>query len=256
MAFWSGEKLSKELPNLIAGFDLDRVDCAAYTLLVGEDVYVTEEGIDTPYQNVKRRLEPNEQFKIPPGQYAFLLSEEMVAVPDNALALISIKSTYKFQGLVNVSGFHVDPGWQGRLVFGVFNAGPGTVVLSRGMPLFLIWYADLDRSTEIKYTGELNTDVGLPNHFVKNMGGHVYSPTALSSDIKTLRSNTETASHDIVSLKVQVRVLWLLLVGALIFGTFREPISRFFQPAESSRAEQPQHTAPQPRDNQTDAQSH
>ena len=51
-------------------------------------------------------------FTIPPGQFAFLLTEEVVSVPPDALAFISIRAKTKFRGLVNVSGFHVDPGYQ------------------------------------------------------------------------------------------------------------------------------------------------
>ena len=50
---------------------------------------------------------------IPPGQFAFLLTAETVTMPDNAIAFISIKARLKFNGLINISGFHVDPGYRG-----------------------------------------------------------------------------------------------------------------------------------------------
>jgi hypothetical protein len=39
--FWSGETLTERLPSLIEPFAPDRVDCAAYTLTVGPEVYVS-----------------------------------------------------------------------------------------------------------------------------------------------------------------------------------------------------------------------
>ena len=39
--FWSGETLSKRLSALIKPFAPDRVDCAAYRLSVGPEVYVS-----------------------------------------------------------------------------------------------------------------------------------------------------------------------------------------------------------------------
>lgn len=72
----------------------------------------------------------------PPGQFAFILAEETVRVPPSAMAFISMRATFKMKGLVNVSGFHVDPGWNGPLIFAVHNAGPGPVHLQRGLPLF------------------------------------------------------------------------------------------------------------------------
>ncbi|WEV50113.1 hypothetical protein OZX61_12000 (plasmid) [Acinetobacter sp. ESL0695] len=65
-------------------------------------------------------------------------------VPNNALAFISFKAKYKYKGLINVSGFHVDPGWYGKLTFSIYNAGPSDIALEKGDPFALIWYADLD----------------------------------------------------------------------------------------------------------------
>lgn len=67
---------------------------------------------------MKRVLtEKKSQFTIPKGQFALLITEEIVKVPNNALAFISFKAKYKYKGLINVSGFHVDPGWYGKLTF-------------------------------------------------------------------------------------------------------------------------------------------
>ena len=72
-----------------------------------------------------------------------LLTEERIKIPAESIAFISMKASIKYHGLVNVSGFHVDPGFVGRLQFAVFNAGPMPVHLRRGQPCFMIWYSDL-----------------------------------------------------------------------------------------------------------------
>lgn len=107
--FWSGETLIERLPKLIEPFVPERVDCAAYTLAIGPEVYVspTDQTAD-PATVTVRKLDEDEAFTIPPGQFAFLLTEEIVSVPADALAFISIRAKTKFHGLVNVSGFHVD----------------------------------------------------------------------------------------------------------------------------------------------------
>ena len=100
-----------------------------------------------------------EAFTIPPGQFAFLLTEEVVSVPADALAFISIRAKTKFRGLVDVSGFHVDPGYCGQLTFAVFNAGPVPIHLKRGQPIFLIWYASLDCETVFKKDGAVQKGI-------------------------------------------------------------------------------------------------
>ena len=120
-------------------------------LSIGPEVYVsptTRQPIPTTV--TVRKLTEGEAFTIPPGQFAFLLTEEVVSVPADALAFISIRAKTKFRGLVNVSGFHVDPGYRGQLTFAVFNAGPVPIHLKRGQPIFLIWYASLDCETSLQ----------------------------------------------------------------------------------------------------------
>ena len=159
--FWSGETLSERLKTLIDPFVSERVDCAAYTLSIGSEVYVSpNDQTADPTKVTIRKLSEGEAFTIPPGQFAFLLTEEVVSVPPDALAFISIRAKTKFRGLVNVSGFHVDPGYCGQLTFAVFNAGPVPVHLKRGQPTFLIWYASLDRETAFKKDGTIHKGIG------------------------------------------------------------------------------------------------
>lgn len=183
MSFWSGERLQERLPALIGGFDASRIDCAAYRLRVGPEVYIspTSEAKDARTQT-KARLADGQGFAIPPGQFAFLLTEERVSVPPDAIGFISVRATVKFRGLVNVSGFHVDPGYDGRLVFSVFNAGPAPVHLQRGDDCFLIWYADLDRPSAHIYSGP-GFD-GIPTRLINPIAGEIQSFEGLLAKIK------------------------------------------------------------------------
>jgi len=181
--FWSGETLCARLPSLIEPFSPERVDCAAYTLAVGPEVYVSpnDQAAD-PTTITVRKLAPGDAFTIPPGQFGFLLTEEVVAVPANVIAFISIRARIKFRGLVNVSGFHVDPGYRGQLTFAVFNAGPAPIHLKRGQPIFLIWYASLDRESTFKKDGHIQ--MGIDTELITGIAGELQSFAGLSKRIK------------------------------------------------------------------------
>src|SRR6266446_4138485 len=158
--FWSGETLSERLKELIQPFVPGRIDCAAYTLAIGQEIYVSpSDQTADPTTVTVRKLTEGEAFTIPSGQFAFLLTEEIVSVPADALAFIAIRTRIKFRGLVNVSGFHADPGYRGQLTFAVFNAGPVPVHLKRGQPIFLIWYASLDRESAFKKAGPVHLGI-------------------------------------------------------------------------------------------------
>jgi len=39
--FWSGETLHQKLPELVEPFTMENIDCAAYTLTIGHEVYIS-----------------------------------------------------------------------------------------------------------------------------------------------------------------------------------------------------------------------
>lgn len=182
MAFWSGEKLSQRLNTLIVPFDQEHIDCAAYTLCLGEEAFVTDDKKGPPRRS-SMQIKDKEYILIPPGQFAFLLTKESVKVPNDAIAFISMKAKYKFKGLINVSGFHVDPGWEGKLIFGVYNAGSKSIGIKYGSELFLIWYSDLDRNSSKVRPRTTNPQMSIPTQLIDEMDGHVFSPISLEKKI-------------------------------------------------------------------------
>lgn len=183
--FWSGETLAASLPNLIDPPNKDNIDCSAYRLSIGSEVYISpsDQSVEKKSATV-RRYDVGQWFAIPPGQFAFLITAETVHVPTDAIAFISIRAKVKFRGLVNVSGFHVDPGYRGQLTFSVFNAGPVPVQLKCGEQIFLIWYASLDRRTRM---GKVNPAAsGMAGGVIMGVAGELQSLEGLSARIHRL----------------------------------------------------------------------
>jgi len=151
--FWSGEtllRIEKSGIELIKPFNQDQIDCNSYTLRVGNHYFVTSAKADSE-PPTREEVKDGDDFNIPPGQFAYLISAEDVSIPPFAMAFISMRTGFKFKGLVNVSGFHVDPGYKGKLIFAVYNAGPALVQLSGGELLFKIWFASLDQQSAKPY---------------------------------------------------------------------------------------------------------
>ena len=89
------------------------------------------------------------------------------------------------QGLVNISGFHVDPSHKGRLVFAVNNVGPSDIRLKLQEPTFTIFFARVDGDI-----GEIRKPFGerLPLDYVQLLGGSSVSLSKLQKDIEELRT--------------------------------------------------------------------
>ena len=190
--FWSSETLLQRLPSLIHPFDDSRIKHCAYELSLGSEAHITGTSGSVGENRLTTNIQ-DERVVIPPGQFALLLTEERVCVPDDALGLISIRSGSKLRGLVNVSGFHVDPGYTGRLVFAVFNAASAEIIISRGENMFLLWYCHLDVPTGDVYGGEYQHRVRILDKEIMNLQGPTYNPTALASRVRVMEDFDLTA---------------------------------------------------------------
>lgn len=222
MTFWRGETLAAKLPNLVQPFDQKRIDCSAYTLSVGSEIYVTpNHEVPSPSTNTVRKLSDCEGFTIPSGQFGFIITDEVVEIPDDAMAFISMKTFIKFQGLINASGFHVDPGFKGKLIFSVFNAGPTSIHLKQGDQLFLIWFASLDGQTKEKKSGLYQDQI--PAKLVKSIDGKIHSPHSLSEEINVIKEKYHLIEKASSKNSLYIKLIFALAVGAFLIP-FRKEI--------------------------------
>jgi len=232
--------MHQRLPTLIEPYAEARVVNCAYELALGSQVYITGEPSKT-----RRVLQTSDQINIPPGQFAQLLTRESVTVPNDALALISMKSGLKLRGLMNVSGFHVDPGFNGHLLFSVYNAGPNDIVLSEGSPAFLIWYAMLDAPTEDTYAGARMGLSSISDDDVMRLQGDVFTPHALADRVNALER--QTLNDRIVALETKAnrrdrRRNWIdMAITALIAGLLTL-VATWIVDQATSDDPQPDHT--------------
>ena len=222
MPFWDDNRwrtLGGSL-KVIQPFDQDRIEDAKYMLTIGDEIYVSDE----ESKKTSRKLALGDSFSIDPGQFAFLLTEETVCLPFNVTGFISIRATIKFYGLVNISGFHVDPGYEGKLLFSVFNAGPTRIQLKRGDEIFSIWLADLHNAISRKALVKGYKDI--PSKLITQISGKFTTAYQLEKQIDKLK-------NDIASLKAfrLQAVVILTIAGALLLPTFKESLFKLFDKA-------------------------
>jgi dCTP deaminase len=165
---------------------------------------------------------------------ALLITEEAVEMPPDALGLISIRSKYKMKGLINVSGFHVDPGFRGKLIFAVYNASERDVVLSRGDKVFVIWFLNLDQPTRYFYSGRRNDQSRISSDDVESIMGQIASPAVLAQQLQELKlefSNFRAQVMGFASI-----VIAPLIIG-LVLGLVNYSLPRWFAPSSSPQVQ-------------------
>lgn len=199
MSFLGSEHLKAAAETIINPFNVERVKHGAYELSVGAEYY------DTSMKTGKAVVTaPEKQIHIPPGQLALLITAEVVTVPETQIALISIKFGAKMKGLVNVSGFHVDPGFSGKLIFSVYNAGSNPAFFDPGKALFLIWFSEMSGIPD-PYNGGHNGQDRITAQHVSELYGDVASPAQLKEDLRDVSTRVEN-----------LRIIALVLLAAAV----------------------------------------
>lgn len=209
MAFWSDKTLLAKAGTLIQPFRDTRVQHCAYELSVGDEAYITSEG-------KKTKVTPETPVTIPPGQFGLLITREVVVVPTNAIGFISIRAGTKFRGLVNVSGFHVDPGYDDRLMFSVYNAGAQDIILDYDQPVFLVWFADLDEAAGKPYPPRTRDPKSITADDIMKIQGEVASPSELKKQINDLKADTNEKFYTTEQSRSTNRYLITLLIGLVV----------------------------------------
>lgn len=188
MSFLANKELQKELPAILgADFDDNNIKNASYELFMGDEIYSNNDSTKTILDN------KNSQFELKPGQFALLITKEKLSIPPKFIGFISLKFGFKKKGLVNISGFHVDPGFDGKLKFSVYNAGSKSIILQKDKPYFVLWLSELTSvlSKDEQYGKEdkhQNQSEITPDD-IMNINGETASPNVLLKKIEKIELN-------------------------------------------------------------------
>lgn len=224
MAFWGKHDWlsNAQGASVVQNFSSDKVDEAGYRLSIGNEVY-----LPSTDGSIVKTLEKGESFFIAAGQFAFILTEETINIPLNTIGFISVRAGIKFHGLVNVSGFHVDPGYEGKLVFAVFNSGPSRINLKRGQDIFSLWLSQL-------LTANCEADrpkkgySHLPPDLLNKIDGNHLTAYQISDKIDELGKIAKDNQDDLRRIKLY---FWLavIIIGLLVFPIARWHIKNFIE---------------------------
>ena len=190
------------------GYVEEQATGASYDLSLGEEVYIS--GEDCP----KKLSESSPFVSLPRGQFALLMTKEYIKMPNDHFGLISIKFWKKAQGLINVSGFHVDPGFEGKILFSVFNAGPSDVFLRYGEPTFMIFFYKLAGAVDQPYEGEMLEQENLPTKLVTSLKG----TSASLSDVDKRVRDLEVTGKIFIGLFAALAAGLIALFVQLVLG--------------------------------------
>lgn len=175
-------------------FSQGSLEASSYDLRVGGKGIVGGEGIEIDLIHEKT-------IEIPPGAYAGIVSYEKMAFPRNICARLGSKRALSYDGIILLSGSIVDPGYEGHLLFGLYNASQKKVHIRYGRKICNIVFERLSIEPNKEVQAEPNLLVGnFPDAFLDKMANMDVLPwMQISERVKQI----ENITKDIIDLKAR-----------------------------------------------------
>lgn len=223
MSFWGKERWIEAnlVSSLLDDFDPSRLDHGGYKLSAGDEAIVSSD--KNSKKGALRILSEKKPLLIEPESFAYLITKEVVHIPNNALGFINVGTQTKLKGLVNISGFHAGPNYSGKLLFTVFNAGPSVIAISFLEPIFRLWLSDFSPpTTDDKIIGYPR----IPREYIESLHFQYPSPFVLAEKIVKLEAQVKAIGQRRFTNVITILIISLLLAPfaaamySEVFGDF------------------------------------
>lgn len=174
-------------------FQSSSLEASSYDIHVGAKGVIGGEGVEINLRT--------DTMELGPGAYAGIISYERLSLPENVCARIGAKRALSYEGVILLTGTIVDPGYEGYLLFGIYNASQRKVLIRFNKKLCNIVFERLAKAPERLAPADPNLKIGnFPDAFLDRMANMEVLPwMQISERVKQI----EAITKDIIDLKAR-----------------------------------------------------
>lgn len=138
-------------------------------------------------------------LELQPGSYAGIVSYEKFKLPSTIAARLGAKRALSYDGIILLTGSIVDPGYEGHLIFGLYNASQRKALLKYGKKICNVVFEKLSIEPDKVVSPDPSLiDGNFPEEFVQKMYSMEVLPWMQISDrVKQI----EQITSEIIDLK-------------------------------------------------------
>ncbi len=187
---------------------LDNLQPASYDLRLGDQALLSG-------QDKIVKLDTADSISISPGQFVLLMTKEHFRMPLTIVGQIGPKGDLARKGLILLSGLQIDPGFEGVLVLGAYNASPRRLILDYLDAFATVEFHKLAKASERGHRGIPALRKGLIPDEAKDYLRQIEtaSLSELSESVRTLSENMSTLTT--VTYKVILPILLAIFAAAV-----------------------------------------
>jgi deoxycytidine triphosphate deaminase len=210
-------EIQKAIDNhqlFITPFEPKKLKGASYDLSLGREALVSN-------RDKKVLLGPDRthSLHLEAGDFALVLTKESVKFPLDMCAEIGMRSSLARMGLVLLHGMQIDPGFEGYLRFGLYNASPRKITLDYDDDICMVEFHKLARNaTKPAPRNEDLIQGKIPEvdrQFLRSL--ETTSLSELSKDLRTMSQNvSQLASVQNKFIIPGILAILLGVVGAIL----------------------------------------
>lgn len=184
------------------------IEPTSYDMRLGKEALVSR-------QDQKILLSPSVSLTLSAGDFALIITYESVKMPNDIAAQIGMKSGLARRGLVLLAGLQIDPGFEGVLVLGLYNASPRRITLDYQEPICTVEFHRLSGPVEKPHPGHPDLKQGhIPREdraFLRTF--ETESLSELCRSVRTLSQSVSTLTT--VTYKIILPILAVIFAAAL-----------------------------------------
>lgn len=191
----TGDQLCKAIQeqSFIKNGDVKCAEGIKYDFRMGSHVLKAKFGRSMDMSRMSE--EQKAEMVVAPGEVVFVLSEEVLDLPDNIMAQLMPKRKLSHDGILVLGGFCIDPLYKGKLLVGLYNFSSATFVLDPGRKLIAAVFFELQESERGVFKKPEAEVIDFPLDLVRLISS--YQPI----DITTLRDNIGSLEVQITNLR-------------------------------------------------------
>lgn len=131
----TGNKIKKlvEEGKVIEHGSINNCGALKYDFTLSDEILKSD--FSTPVKLMELSVEERREALIQPGEVVYVLTREKVNLPADMYMSLSANRGMSEYGVLTLGGFAVDPGYSGRLMFGLFNYSSTPFTLMPGSKL-------------------------------------------------------------------------------------------------------------------------
>lgn len=198
----------EEKKLIIENFSEKCLEPSSYDMRIGNKAIVSG-------KDKEINVEKDNGIVIHPGEFALITTFENVKMPPDVAGHIGVKSYYTRKGLILLAGLQIDPGFEGVLVLGVYNASPRKLTLDYLSTFCTVEFHQLSGSVEKPYSSSIEQIEGQIPKVDKD-----YLRTIETQSLSELSENVRNLTINISSLTKTVNKFLLPLMTGTFIAVF------------------------------------